>query len=110
MSYINVYTNVETKSSGTYTIDFSKGDVQHHYITIGGDFTLTASNYDSGTVAHVVLTQDGTGSHTVTLNSVLKWAGGSAPTLTTAANSTDTFVFISCSDKAFEQSRALDVK
>lgn len=36
------------------------------------------------------LIQDGTGSRTVTWFTTIKWAGGSAPTLTTTANKIDT--------------------
>jgi len=37
--------------------------------------------------------QDATGSRTVTWFSGITWAGGSAPTLTTTANKTDSFGF-----------------
>ena len=47
------------------------------------------------------------GSNTLTWNSVFKWAGGSAPTLTTSAGAKDFFVFRSDGTNLYEQGRAL---
>jgi hypothetical protein len=45
--------------------------------------------------------QDATGSRTVTWFSGITWAGGSAPTLTTTANKTDSFGFQQISSGAY---------
>ena len=47
------------------------------------------------------------GSNTLTWNSVFKWAGGIAPTLSTAAAAKDFFVFRSDGTNLYEQGRAL---
>ena len=47
------------------------------------------------------------GSNTLTWNSVFKWAGGSAPTLSTAAGAKDYFTFRSDGTNLYEQGRAL---
>lgn len=63
-------------------------------VTLGGSRTMNApSNLRVGTfILHVI--QDGTGSRTLTWNSVFKWPAGIAPVLTTAANRRDIFSFI----------------
>ena len=47
------------------------------------------------------------GSNTLTWNSVFKWQGGSAPTLSTGAGAKDYFVFRSDGTNLYEQGRAL---
>jgi len=49
------------------------------------------------------------GSNTLTWNSVFKWTGGSAPTLSTAAGAKDYFVFRSDGTNLYEQGRSLGV-
>jgi predicted heme/steroid binding protein len=49
------------------------------------------------------------GSNTITWNSVFKWAGGTAPTLSTAASAKDYFVFRSDGTNLYEQGRSLGV-
>lgn len=56
-------------------------------------FTALASGLASGMV--LILTQDGTGSRTVTWPGSVVWPGGSAPTLSTAAASVDVLTFLS---------------
>jgi len=76
----------------TVTFDLAKGNI--HTVTLGGNRTLALSNPTVGQCFIIRLQQDGTGSRTVTWFSTIKWPGGSAPTLTTTANKTDTFGFI----------------
>ena len=59
-----------------------------------GNITIAVSNPTVGQVFMVEITQDGVGSRTVTWFSTIKWAGGSAPVLTTTASKRDTFGFI----------------
>jgi hypothetical protein len=62
-----------------------------HQVVLGGNRTLALANVINGQKLELLLTQDGTGSRTVTWFSGIKWAGGSAPTLTTGANKSDLF-------------------
>ena len=78
---------------GTTTIDWKLGN--KYKFTFGAQndtFTFTApSNPCSLTL---ILVQDGTGSRTATWPGTVKWADGSAPTLTTDANAVDIVSFI----------------
>ena len=98
-------------SAGTHTLDWTN----HGYIVIllTGNVTLVmglpalvgGTGNESGVSAAAYCTlkvvQDGTGSRSITWpsSSVLKWAGGTAPTLTGTANSCDVFTFF-CHDTA----------
>ena len=76
----------------TITFDLSLRGV--HTVTLGGNRILAISNATVGQTFVIRLLQDTTGSRTVTWFSTIKWAGGSAPTLTTTASKADTFGFI----------------
>ena len=56
-----------------------------------------------------MIEQDGTGSRTGSWNAVFKWAGGTAPTLTTTASAKDIFVFRSDGTNMYEVGRQLNV-
>jgi hypothetical protein len=75
------------------TITFNCGLTNWHAVTLGGNRTLALSNVGAGQQFTLVLTQDATGSRTVTWFSTIRWAGGSAPTLSSAANKADIFTF-----------------
>lgn len=62
-------------------------------VTLTGNATLTFSGVVTGQWFQITLIQDATGSRTVTWPSGIKWPGGTAPTLSTAANAIDTFIF-----------------
>lgn len=80
--------------SATATLDCSLGDI--HRITMpAGDITIALSNITDGQTIQIAITQDGGGSRTVTWFSTIRWAGGSAPTLTTTASKRDVIV-ITC--------------
>ena len=86
-------------SAASVTIDF--GLSNHFSCTMGHNITFnnpsTESVVQSGTI---VLTQDGTGSRTASRGSQFLWAGGTAPTLSTAANSVDRIdYFVAAADK-----------
>jgi hypothetical protein len=63
-------------------------------VTLAGNRTVAAPT-NLRVAAEIILevNQDGTGSRTLTWNSVFKWPGGIAPTLTTAASAKDVFSF-----------------
>lgn len=80
-------------AGGTATLNLALGN--DHRITMpAGNITVALSNGVVGQKFLVSLTQDAVGSRTVTFFTTIKWAGGTAPTLSTIANYTDTFGFI----------------
>lgn len=79
--------------AGTATLDLSLGN-QHDITMPAGNITIAISNGTVGQKFIVEITQDGTGSRTVTWFTTIRWADGSAPTLTTTASKRDTFGFI----------------
>jgi hypothetical protein len=73
-------------SAGTYTPDVSTATI--HKMTLTGNVTISAlANVTTGSNLTLILTQDATGSRTLT--STMKFAGNSK-TLSTTANSIDT--------------------
>ncbi len=75
-------------------IVFDVSRVQTRMVTLGGNRTLSVVG-DVGVRSFVlVLAQDATGSRTVTWWSGIRWAGGTAPTLTATANKADVISFI----------------
>ena len=83
------------------TITFDLDEASTHTVTLGDNRTLAISNEDAGQKFIINLVQDGTGSRTVTWFSTIKWAGGSAPTLTTTANKADSFGFLCTGTDAY---------
>jgi len=78
-----VYAGGNTSTS--VTLDETDGNVQTFTMTGNCTFTMpSGSGLQAGTSITLILTQDGTGSRTGAFTSV-KWAGGTAPTLTTTA-------------------------
>jgi len=66
-------------------------------ITLSANCTLTFPTATAGQSLTIVLIQDATGSRTVTWPAAVKWAGGTAPTLTTTAAAKDVLTFL-CAD------------
>ncbi len=78
--------------AGTATLDVSVGNI--HSITMpAGNITIAISNETTGQCFMIEITQDTVGSRTVTWFTTIRWADGSAPTLTTTASKRDTFGF-----------------
>ena len=76
-------------------ITFDLNESNTHRVTLGGNRTLALTNVSYGQKFITRLTQDTTGSRTVTWFNDIHWAdGGTAPTLTTTAHKTDVFGFI----------------
>lgn len=93
---------VGTDTDGaTVTFDMSddtKGNIRT--VVLGGNRALQVSNVSVGQKFALRLTQDGTGSRTISSwfsGKTINWAGGTAPVLTTTADKTDVFGFI-CTD------------
>lgn len=85
-------TPIIATDGATITFDLSLGNYQR--VTMAGNRTLVLSNVQVGQVFMLDLIQDGTGTRVPTFFTTIKWAGGVAPTLTTAINKIDTFGFI----------------
>lgn len=77
-------------SGTTMTIYFTTSTVQS--VTLNNNVTFTFAGVIAGRSLTLFLTQDGTGSRTVTWPTV-KWAANTAPTLTTTASKTDVVSF-----------------
>lgn len=87
------YGTITSDADGA-TITFNMATSNLHAVTLGGNRTLAVSNVAVGQSFILRLIQDGSGSKTVTWFTTIKWAGGSAPTLTTTADKTDVIGFL----------------
>ena len=81
----------------TVTPDFSAGNVQT--LTLAGNRAIANPlNIKAGATYIIVIVQDGTGSRTISSwGSNYKFSGGTAPTLTTAANQADVITMVAYS-------------
>jgi hypothetical protein len=83
---------VALTDAATITSDFSLGN--NFSVTLGGNRTLgNPSNVGAGQAGQIVVTQDGTGSRTLTLAANWFPVGGSAPTWTAAAGAIDIITY-----------------
>ena len=81
-------TDTDTSNTGSITLDFTAN--QNFVLTFTGNVTLAnPSTEQVGQSGIIVCIQDGTGSRTLTLGTDYETAGGSAITLSTAANAVD---------------------
>lgn len=85
-----VETPFTANSSTAITLALTNGTVQ--IITLTGNATITMPTATSGKSFIMYLKQDATGSRTVTWSTV-KWAGGTAPTITSTASRQDILSF-----------------
>lgn len=92
----------EIANSDGATVTFNLNRGYSHAVTLGGNRTLALSNVRVGDRFLIKLTQDGTGSRTVTWFSGISWAGGVAPTLSTSAASSDVVGFVCTAAGAFD--------
>ena len=77
----------------TITPDFA--DSNNFSVTLGGNRTLAnPSNIVAGQSGSFFITQDGTGSRTLAYGSYYDFAGGTAPTLSTAASAVDRIDYV----------------
>ena len=84
--------NTVATSSTAQTIPDVTSDTIN-YITLTANCTFTFPTAAAGKSFMLGLLQDATGSRTVTWPGTVKWSGGTAPTLTTAAAKLDLFSF-----------------
>jgi hypothetical protein len=85
-----IETPYSANSSTAITLALTNGTVQ--IITLTGNATITMPTATSGKSFIMFLKQDATGSRTVTWSTV-KWAGGTAPTVTATASRQDIYSF-----------------
>jgi hypothetical protein len=62
-------------------------------LVLGGNRTLTPTNLVAGLVYRLTVVQDATGNRLIAWGSAFKFPGGTAPTLSAAANAVDEFWF-----------------
>lgn len=78
------------------TINWNLDNEQTAKVTLAGNRTMAApTNMVDGGTYTLRIIQDATGSRTLTWNSVFKWPGGVAPTISSGANDVDVLTFVS---------------
>ena len=77
------------------TITPDLADSNNYSVTLGGNRTLAnPTNITAGQSGSIFVTQDGTGSRTLAYGTYWDFAGGTAPTLSTAASSVDRIDYV----------------
>ena len=85
-----------SSSAGTLTLDIENGNIFEVTLTENVT-TLNINNPPASGKAGsftLILKQDGTGGYTVTWPAAVKWAGGTAPTLSSGPNDIDIITFL----------------
>ena len=102
--------NINALSDGaSITIDMALA--LHHSVTLGGNRAFAApTNQAVGQSGSIFITQDGSGSRTASWNAAFKWAGGTAPTLTTTASAVDRVDYLIKASNVIHAVATLDVK
>jgi hypothetical protein len=99
---------VEVTLTDGATVNWAVSSAQVAKLTLGGNRTMAApTGLQNGAFYSLMIIQDGTGSRTLSWNSVFKWNSGVAPTLSTTANSRDIFTFRSDGTNLYEVGRTL---
>ena len=89
-----VRANIVTLSDGA-NIAYDMDDGNNATVTLGGNRTLdNPSNVTVGQSGSIFIVQDGTGSRTLSYGSAYDFAGGTAPTLSTAASAVDRIDYV----------------
>lgn len=87
---------VEQTLTDAATITWNANTQQAAKVTLGGNRTLALpTNLKAGSSYSLRIIQDATGSRTLAFAGGYKFAGGSAPTISTAANAIDIISFLS---------------
>jgi len=87
-----VETLYTANTSTAITVDLANGTVQN--LTLTGNATITMPTAVAGKSFVIILSQDATGSRTVTWSTV-SWPSATAPTITSTASKRDIFSFFS---------------
>lgn len=101
---------ITTLTSGaTITPDFASNNF--FTVTLTQSTTFAApTNVVPGQAGVIFLQQDGTGSRTAAWNVAYKFPGGTAPTLSTAANTVDMLTYVVKSSNEILSDVVLDIK
>mgnify|MGYP003647036645 FL=1 len=92
------------------TINWDTNTGQVATVTLAGSRTVAApTNLADGAFYALEIVQDGTGSRTLAWNTVFKFTGAVAPTLSTAAGAKDFITFRSDGTNLYEQGRSIGV-
>lgn len=95
--------------AATVAVDASLGN--YFSVTLGGNRTLgNPTNLVAGQGGSIIITQDGTGSRTLAYSSNWKFAGGTAPVLTTTAAAVDRLDYLVVSSSLIHAVLTKDVK
>jgi hypothetical protein len=89
---------VQTLTDGA-TVSWDLSTAINAKVTLGGNRTLAVSNPTLGATYSLGVTQDGTGSRTMTWPASFDWGSAGAPTLTTTASKRDRITLF-CTDAA----------
>lgn len=79
-------------ASGAISLDVTAYNVVNHTLVGGVTYTLTAPPSGRAWSLTIYATQDGTGGHTITWPSSVKWSGGTEEAQDTTANRTSVYV------------------
>ena len=91
------------------TFDFTVAN--YITLTLTGNVTVQNPTTESvGQSGSIIITQDGTGSRTCAWSNQFKWTGGTAPTLSTAANAVDRIDYLVVAADTIHCVASLDVK
>lgn len=90
-----------TFSATAMTLDCTRANVFTTTFTASVTTAPTISNPQDGQTINWFITQDGTGSRTMTWPTSFKWPGGTAGVLSTAANSVDLLIAVYRSSTGF---------
>lgn len=108
---VTAYTNQQYFGTITLTdastISWNVANSQVAVVTLGGNRTMAAPTGLVNGGFYSLGVYQNTGGNTLTWNSVFKWNGGVAPTLSTGASAKDFFVFRSDGTNLYEMGRTL---
>ena len=92
----------------TITPDFDAN--QNFTVTLGGNRTLAnPTNVDAGQTGSIFVVQDATGGRTLSFGSYWKFAGGTAPTLSTAVSAVDRIDYVVYTSTAIHAVASLNI-
>ena len=86
--------NTQTDAGSAYTLP-APTSAGIHYLTLTQNCTLTFPTAVAGQSFTLILKQGSAGSYTITWPGTVKWASGTAPTLSTTAGKIDVLGFFS---------------
>jgi hypothetical protein len=93
----SVIYNGETTTTFGATTSFDFSTFINTRVTLTANITtMNVSNVMAGKAGHIVFKQSGAGSFTTVFNSVFKFAGGTAPALTTGSATAEDVLFYDC--------------